>query len=615
MNNKKDKRTPSNGYTLRQYQQDAVEATVQHFRHSNEPATIVLPTGAGKSLVIAELARLARGRVLCLAHVKELVEQNHNKFSLTGQSAGIYSAGLNQKQSQYQVTFASVQSVLPNLTTFSGAISLLVIDECHRVSLDENQEKQTQYQKIISHFKALNPTLKILGLTATPFRLGFGWIYQNHYHGFQRGSKQAFFTKCIYELPLRYMIKHGYLTEPKVEDAAIANYDFSQLKTDKFGNHSDQDLNLLLSKYPRVTEAIVEQIRTLAEQRLACMIFAATVKHATEIISYLPQQQAALITGETSQKDRDELIRRFKNQELKFLVNVSVLTTGFDAPHVDFIAILRPTQSISLYQQIIGRGLRLSPNKKDCLIIDYAGNGYDLYTPEIGSSKPNSSSEAVLVECPQCHFNNTFWGKKDEDGNLIEHYGRRCHALIDTPHGEERCSYRFRFKLCPQCDTENDIAARVCQTCQADIIDPDDLLKKALNLKDAKVIRCSGITAVIRDNSIDVTYFDEDGDELKETFNFSHHKRKRLFTQEFIRRLANSTVNIKIESLLELEPFLPYLPHPDFVIAREDSKKSQKRNNTKEGSSTQHWKVTERLFDYQGPYRKANKLAANDPTR
>lgn len=108
------------------------------------------------------------------------------------------------------------------------------------------------------------------------------------------------------------------------------------------------------------------------------------------------------------------------------MVNVAVLTTGFDAPHVDLIAILRPTESVSLYQQIVGRGLRLFAGKTECLILDYAGNPHDLYLPEVGSKKPNPNSKPVQVFCPLCQFANTFWGIVDADGDIIEHYGRRC---------------------------------------------------------------------------------------------------------------------------------------------------------------------------------------------
>lgn len=168
----------------------------------------------------------------------------------------------------------------------------------------------------------------------------------------------------------------------------------------------------------------------------------------------------ALVTGETPAQERDEIITAFKSQELKYLVNVSVLTTGFDAPHVDVIAILRPTESVSLYQQIIGRGLRLSPEKNDCLILDYTGQGRDLYSPLIEEDRPNGKSVPVEVICPQCGVENQFWGIKDSEGYLIEHYGRKCQGAFEDPLSNKikNCGYRFRFKRCDKCGEENDIA-------------------------------------------------------------------------------------------------------------------------------------------------------------
>ncbi len=161
------------------------------------------------------------------------------------------------------------------------------------------------------------------------------------------------------------------------------------------------------------------------------MIFAATVAHAEEIMGYLPADQSALITGATVSAERTALIDAFKARKLKYLVNVAVLTTGFDAPHVDLIAILRPTESVSLYQQIVGRGLRLSPGKEACLILDYAGNPWDLYAPEVGEPRPDSDSEPVQVECPECGHANLFWGKRDGE-LVIEHFGRRCRGWWRT---------------------------------------------------------------------------------------------------------------------------------------------------------------------------------------
>src|SRR5690554_1002174 len=579
-------------FTLRPYQQEAVDATLKHFRKSDDSAVIVLPTGAGKSLVIAELARLARRKILVATHVKELVEQNHAKYQSYGVLGGIFSAGLSRKESQYQVTFASVQSVAANLEQFKDEYSLIIIDECHRISADEN----SQYQRIIEQLRQQNTGLKVLGLTATPYRLGMGWIYRYHYRGFVRSEEDKPFVHCIYELPLIYMISRGYLTKPDLVDAAVAQYDFSTLAQNRFGEYAEKDVNALLGKHQRVTRAIIEQVMELALQRQAVMIFAATVDHAKEITGYLPQEQTALITGATEQRERDMLIQRFKQRQLKYLVNVSVLTTGFDAPHVDFIAILRPTQSVSLYQQIVGRGLRLDEGKKDCLVIDYAGNHVNLHHPEVGEPKPDPDSEPVQVFCPGCDFANIFWGKTDSDGRVIEHYGRRCQGLLGPAEGDgaraQQCDYRFRFKECPHCGGENDIAARNCGHCQQAIIDPDDQLRDALKLKDAMVIRCAGISLSAEGSRLRLTYHGEDGEELKESFDFTKPAQRTVFNKLFGRRVANGQAPKTFSRADEVLEMQTLLPAPDFMIARKHK---------------HYWQVQERVFDYQGQYRKANE--------
>jgi len=601
-------------FKLRDYQQQAVDATIRHFRKSNDAAVIVLPTGAGKSLVIAELARLARQRILVLTHVKELVEQNHDKYQQLGASqkkqAGIFSAGLKQKNSQHQVTFASIQSAARNLEHFDHEYSLVIIDECHRINNlssndfsqgnDSAAENSSQYAQIIQHLKNKNPALKVFGLTATPYRLGMGWIYEKHHRGFARSTEPRPFKTCIYELPLRLLIKRGYLTEPRLIDAPIAQYDFSGLQSNAFGDYNQQEVNQLLVDNERVTKSIIDQVQQLAEQRQGIMIFASTVDHAKEVYGYLPADQSALITGATDNQQRDELINAFKQKRIKYLVNVSVLTTGFDAPHVDFIAILRPTQSASLYQQIVGRGLRLSAYKKDCLIIDYAGSGFDLYAPEVGEKKPNPQAQQVQVLCPGCGFANIFWGIKDEQGKIIEHYGRRCQGLLEQDNDfgteQQQCDYRFVFKECGHCGGENDIAARQCQHCRETLVDPDDILKKALQLKDARVIRCSGISLHDNKGKLKVIYHDEQGEELSEQFDLNNPMQRQVFNQLFMER-------IKRKLLLPAAPYIETVgqalqlcagfPAPDFVIARKQK---------------HYWKIQERVFDYSGKFRKANAL-------
>ncbi|WCE30931.1 DEAD/DEAH box helicase [Vibrio sp. SCSIO 43137] len=572
-------------YTLRPYQADSVKAVVHYFRKQSTPAVIVLPTGAGKSLVIAELARLAKGRVLVLAHVKELVEQNHAKYEGYGLKGSIFSAGLGRKETDQQVVFASVQSVVRNLDAFANQFSLLVIDECHRVPDD----KKSSYQKVISHLTELNPGIKVLGLTATPYRLGMGWIYQYHTRGQVRTEEKRFFRDCIFELPIRYLLDEGFLTPAELIDAPTLSYDFSQLKPANTGRYKESELDMVIEQSKRATPQIVRQIIEQSKQRQGVMIFAATVRHAQEILSLLPQEESAIVIGDTPGPERDLIIKRFKQREYRYLVNVSVLTTGFDAPHVDLIAILRPTESISLYQQIVGRGLRLSEGKTDCLVLDYAGNNYDLYQPEVGNPKPDSDSDIVTVPCPACGFNNNFWGKLDSNGFLLEHFGRRCQGYFEEEDGtREHCGYRFRAKYCNDCGADNDIAARICHECDATLVDPDKKLKEALNLKDALVFECRDMQlSTIKDksgkNQLRVTYIGDDNAQVHEFWSLSSKNQKLAFEKKFVRpHLADHHRPFTESSPTKVVSNQHRFRLPLFIIARK---------------SGRFWKLRDKIFD------------------
>ncbi|EJC6828572.1 DEAD/DEAH box helicase [Vibrio parahaemolyticus] len=578
-------------YTLRPYQADSVKALIHYFRKHSTPAVIVLPTGAGKSLVIAELARLAKGRVLVLAHVKELVEQNHAKYEGYGLKGAIFSAGLGRKETDQQVVFASVQSVVRNLDSFKNQFSLLVIDECHRVPDDKN----SSYQKVITHLRELNPGIKVLGLTATPYRLGMGWIYQYHTRGQVRTEESRFFRDCIFELPIRYLLDENFLTPARMMDAPVLSYDFSQLKPANTGRYKEAEMDMVIDKAKRATPQIVEQIIQYARERKGVMIFAATVRHAQEIHGLLPEGETAIVIGDTPTPERDAIIQAFKNREIKYLVNVSVLTTGFDAPHVDLIAILRPTESVSLYQQIVGRGLRLSEGKNECLVLDYAGNSYDLYQPEVGDPKPDSTSEIITIPCPACGFNNNFWGKLDSNGFLLEHFGRRCQGYFeDEDTGErEHCGYRFRAKYCGECGADNDIAARICHECDATLVDPDKKLKEALNLKDALIFECTEMDlSVFKSNDgksqLKVTYSGEpyqgEGHALVHEFwSLNTKKQKQTFKDQFVRpHLADKHRPFEEASPTRVVANQHRFRLPQFVIARK---------------SGRFWKLRDKIFE------------------
>ncbi|MDP0561387.1 MAG: DEAD/DEAH box helicase [Candidatus Endonucleobacter sp. (ex Gigantidas childressi)] len=585
-------------YKLRPYQKQAVRSVIHHFIKFSDPAVVVLPTGAGKSLVISELARLARGRVLVLSHVKELVAQNHEKYESYHLKASIFSAGLGRKETSEQVVFGSIQSVCKNLNLFNDAsYTLLVVDECHRIPLGKN----TSYQNVINYFLALNVDLKILGLTATPYRLGLGWIYQYHKIDNKkysiRTNEARFFKDCIFELPLSYMIDNQFLVPAILLDASVSFYDFDSLVTDGFGQYRDSDLNQLIQGEGRATKKIINQVIHEATLRQGVMIFAATVDHAKEVFSYLPEGQAGLIIGETSIRDRNDIIGLFKCKKLKYLVNVSVLTTGFDVPHVDLIAILRPTESVSLYQQIVGRGLRLSPGKTECLIMEFAGNNYNLFSPEVGSPKPSNNAVPVNIACPVCAFENIFWGVVSDDGCLIEHYGRRCRGVEEYENNNVQCDFRFRFKGCDHCAAENDIASRKCHHCGEILVDPDEKLRDALNLRSLMVIRCSGMTMEEMVDTqgcayIKITYHDEDGAELSEFFQLDTPTQQGVFYHNFGKHaLINRGESFRASSVAAVVYHNRKFRKPDFVIA--ERKKC-------------YWHIREKIFDYNGSYRKAN---------
>ena len=573
-------------YKLRDYQQQAVDRTVKYFQRTRKPAVIVLPTGAGKSLVIAELAKIAKGRVLVLAHVKELVEQNHAKYTSFGLSAGIFSASLGKKDWDEKAIFGSVQSVARAPEEFFSNFSLLIIDECHRVA----EEGTTQYQEVIQSLKERNPHLCILGLTATPYRLGLGWIYEYSHNGEIKTEQERFFKQCVYELPLSYMIKNKFLTTPVKVDIPVTCYDFSEL-SEKNRMYTTSEVEELLKDQKRLTPLIVKNIVDIAERfnRKGVMIFSASVKHAEEILSYLPKDEAKLVVGDTDINTRDKIIEDFKQKKFKYLVNVSVLTTGFDAPHVDVVAILRPTESNGLYQQIVGRGLRLEPWKTDCFILDYTGMGHDIYTPEISDKRPSKETALVLIPCPECGFENSFWGLVDVDGDVVEHFGRKCRGAFHDPATLKvtPCGYRFRYKLCHSCGKDNDIMAKKCESCEAILIDADSKLKQAKLSKNAHILTPERITFEERldKNSnayLEVRYYDCDAQYVSEAHFFSTPSSVKKFNINFLRsHLKRPELAIEIRRPQDLIKHQRQLRLPSFVIARKQDK---------------FWKITEKVF-------------------
>lgn len=376
----------------------------------------------------------------------------------------------------------------------------VLVHNCHQIS--------PTVKKIVAHMQAHNPNLRVVGMTATPYRLGDGYIFSIFEDGKPVGEDQTrnpFFKKLVYRITAQELIAQGYLTPPIADYDLAAKYDAKNLELNSRGQFNSKEVESVFEGHGRLTADIVADVVEKSVNRKGVMFFAATVEHAYEIASSLPHEQVKVVTGKTNKKERELIIKRFKNQEFKYLVNVSTLTTGFDAPHVDVVAILRPTESASLLQQIIGRGLRLCDGKLFCLVLDYAGNierhglEDDLFAPDIKVAGSGSGNGKIDVTCPDCGCVNAFSVRKGADLDSVDsegyqldlvgdrvmldgqplpvHYGRRCFGEVRTGGHYVRCSYRWSLKECPECETENDIAAKYCNSCRHELVDPNAKLE------------------------------------------------------------------------------------------------------------------------------------------
>lgn len=491
--------------TPRTYQQEAAQAAFDWVKKSTDPCLIHAPTGAGKSIIIALLAswlNKASGgkKVLCTAPSGELVTQNAEKYRLTGEPASLFSASTGQVSMRHAVVFGTPATIKNKIRRFDSSFCAVIIDECHRIT--------PQLQQIIEHMKTQNPNLRVIGLSATPYRLGEGYIFKLDEKGKPMGEQQArdpYFTARVFTIHERDLIAQGYLTTPVVGEIGVEGYETLNMLPNANGNFRKADINAVYHGHGRKTSQIVADVVRRSEDRKGVMFFAASIEHGEEIMASLNPYHSALVTGKTKAPERKEILAKFKAQKLKYLVSVATLTTGFDAPHVDVVALLRATESVSLLQQIIGRGLRLGENKPDCLILDYAENierhcpDGDVFSPTIKAGFRSGESVLKEIGCPSCGTPNEFSMRPNDDGyqetpegyfadlagNLIQteygplptHYGRRCMGMIKKGPTFEQCGYRWTFKPCPACEGENDIAARRCSTCKAELIDPNEKLR------------------------------------------------------------------------------------------------------------------------------------------
>ncbi|MDN2584048.1 DEAD/DEAH box helicase [Aquibium sp. ELW1220] len=383
--------------TLRPYQQDAITTIYGYFEKKSGNPLIVIPTAGGKSLVMAAfiggvLKAWPDQRILIVTHVRELIAQNHAEMiGLWPEApAGIYSAGLGKREAQARILFAGIQSIHRRAKEI-GHTDLVLIDEAHLIPGNSS----TMYRRFLDGLARINPALKVIGLTATPFRLDSGMLHE---------GKNALFTDIAYEASVRDLIDQGYLA-PLVSKQPATRLDVSKVGT-RAGEFIARDLAAAVDQ-DAITRAAVTEIIEHGRERKSWLAFCSGVDHARHVAEEFGRRgiRCGAIFGDTPKDERDAIIAAFKRGEIRALASMGVLTTGFNAPGVDLIALLRPTKSAGLYVQMVGRGTRLAPDKENCLVLDFAGNvrrhgPIDLVRPR----RPGEAGggEAPTKVCPEC---------------------------------------------------------------------------------------------------------------------------------------------------------------------------------------------------------------------
>jgi DNA repair protein RadD len=382
---------------LRDYQQRTIDQLYAWFEAGNAGnPCLVLPTGSGKSHIVAALCKNALQNwpdtvVLMLTHVKELIEQNAEKMRQHWPNApmGIYSSSIGKKQLGEPITFAGIQSVR-NKAPQIGHVDLVIIDECHLV----NHKDEGGYRQFLTDLKVINPALRIVGLTATPYRLGHGLIT----------DKPALFDDLIEPVSIEELIYKGHLSTLRSK--------VTRAKLDTTGVHKrggefiESELQAAVNTDVN-NDSVVKEVLNLAGDRKAWLFFCAGVEHAHAIAESLRQHgvTAECVTGSTPKTERERLLSEFKAGRLRALTNANVLTTGFDYPDIDLIAMLRPTMSASLYVQMAGRGMRVKSHTDHCLVLDFAGV-VAMHGPITAVQPPKrggeGNGEAPVKVCDSC---------------------------------------------------------------------------------------------------------------------------------------------------------------------------------------------------------------------
>lgn len=381
---------------LRPYQRESLDALYGHWNGGGGNGLIVLPTGAGKALVIAALVRETLTqwpdlRIAMVTSTKELIAQNAKELLgyWPGAPVGIYSAGLGRRDTRSRILFCGIQSV-HNKARQIGPFDLVIVDECHLIP----RSADTGYGRFLSDLRDATPDMRVVGLTATPFRLDSGRL--------DKGDG-AMFERVVYDAHVGDLIRDGYLCK-LISRATHTALDTTGVP--KRGGDFVPGALAAAVDIEETTRAAVAEMVLHGQERRAWLAFCAGVEHAQHVAEAIRAagHSCAVVTGETPAGERDRIIADYRAGRIRCLTSVGVLTTGFNVPQVDMIALLRPTQSAGLYIQMVGRALRNAPGKDNALILDF-GRLLKTHGPIdaiVVKDRAKAGGPAPVKECPSC---------------------------------------------------------------------------------------------------------------------------------------------------------------------------------------------------------------------
>lgn len=402
---------------LRDYQREANEATNTYMATTGGNPLVVIPTGGGKSLVMATHAREAiegypGTRVMNLTSFPELIRQNYEEVVgiWPNAPAGIYSAKIGKKNVSAHYLFAGIQSIHRKGFNLQP-VDIVQVDEAHLIP----RKSDTMYMRFLNDLRQINPNLKIVGYSATPFRMDSGMLHE---------GKGAMFDAIAYEIGIRQLIDDGYLA-PLTSRPAQNQMQIDGVASNSGGDFVASQLEAAATD-PDAVKTIAREIVANAEGRQGIMVYCCGKDHSRMMREALREagMQAEMVFGDTPAMERNNIVANFKRKRLRCLVSIGVFTTGFNAKHVDMIALCRPTKSTGLYVQICGRGTRLTINtnlptaeerlaaiaasdKRECLVLDFGGNiarhgPIDRLDPPKKKPKGDEKGEMPLKQCPSC---------------------------------------------------------------------------------------------------------------------------------------------------------------------------------------------------------------------